>query len=1129
MFINSPPISKPVTFRDVFCGRESELLTLEGVFRRTAGGRTPFPNLVLVGGAPGTGKTALTSKLREHLLTTEEEFFWISGKFEEGQQQQLIVDSAAREQIANPGGSRSTTSSSDVSNSNGEKTDTLHPFGAIVDAFSHFCEELEEEEPETLKEVKDDILEAVGQQGGLLTDMIPSLTKIIGVQRQAGRESQNSEMKRFHLVFRNFIQALASQCRSVVLVLDDIHRADAASLELLCSLVTSTQLKHIMFLGTYRMDEVGANHRLTKWIDRVQETQRQTRAGDMHEQSMQKSNQSSNTWTTLTLPTVDLETINTFISGVLDLKPAKTRDLAHIIFAKTGGNYFYANQYLLFLRKKELLRFDYHQTCWGWDEEDVRKEAAITTTLLDFLHDKLSHCETARALLPVAACLGAKFNRETLGMVLTSLSKINALKETLQAPSSDVDLQGLLLRLCNKEGFIDNCGNKSYRFVHDKMQEVSLTLHPTSIMERIRYEVGKVLLNQFTESELNEKLFLVANLLNGGHMSLDGDIDLVAPLEISRLNLKAAEKAKRMAAFSSAATYADNALYFLTQCTQEEDESYHAMLLQICSLGAEVEGATGQTANMEMYCNKILNNQEQYSVLEQLRIQNALMDNIANVGGKMGIALERCLGILEQLGCTFPKLSIGQGIRAVSSLLKGKAKENIPAFEDIDKLPLMTEPAKLEAMRLLDRLATYAYLEANVLLFTLCTTRMARWTIRYGICEKSPAAFGLISMVMMHVLGDFEAGLAYGELAMSMTNKLQLLASQDESQRAMLTQSQSRATFVANGFVLFWAKSVQDYNDELVTGYESGMRAGDTESACWNIQIDVAIKFSAGCKLKELEKLCRMGVSTMAALQKGEAVVYTSMIWQGILNLMNFSIVEGTTKVSGSAVKEEDYLSQQGAWGSKQLPNFHDHTKTFLCAFFGDYETGAELAVERGDRFLVDSPGNHLCQTDPFYQGVCLFAAAGKDRAKRRLYRRHGQKRRTTLHTWVRKGSLDSVHRLQLLDAEQEASLRNPKGRESVKILFDLACGSATSRGFIHDAALANERYAEFLLLSADDHEEGTKRVYMAARLYSDWGATAKVESLLATHEDLSLSKLSLVTTQTTSPSTPLSRPFRNP
>jgi predicted ATPase len=49
-----------------------------------------------------------------------------------------------------------------------------------------------------------------------------------------------------------FLQAISSPDQPLVIFLDDIHWADEASLDLLKSLVTDSDNKGILFLGTYR-------------------------------------------------------------------------------------------------------------------------------------------------------------------------------------------------------------------------------------------------------------------------------------------------------------------------------------------------------------------------------------------------------------------------------------------------------------------------------------------------------------------------------------------------------------------------------------------------------------------------------------------------------------------------------------------------------------------------------------------------------------------------------------------------------------------------------------------------------------------------------------------------------------
>jgi hypothetical protein len=87
------------------------------------------------------------------------------------------------------------------------------------------------------------------------------------------------------------------------------------------------------------------------------------------------------------------------------------------------------------------------------------------------------------------------------------------------------------------------------------------------------------------------------------------------------------------------------------------------------------------------------------------------------------------------------------------------------------------------------------------------------------------------------------------------------------------------------------------------------------------------------------------------------------------------------------------------------------------------------------------------------------------------------------------------------------------KGKiQSAERLFQDAVISAARGGFVHDAALASERYGEFLLNdkpqpSELDKQEALYRFGEAIKYYSDWGAVSKVASLQKSMQTLNLWK----------------------
>ena len=82
------------------------------------------------------------------------------------------------------------------------------------------------------------------------------------------------------------------------------------------------------------------------------------------------------------------------------------RPLAELVHEKTGGNPFFAIQFLRALAEEGLLRFDSDTAAWLWDLERIRAKA-YTDNVVDLMVGKLKRLSGAtQAALQQLACLG---------------------------------------------------------------------------------------------------------------------------------------------------------------------------------------------------------------------------------------------------------------------------------------------------------------------------------------------------------------------------------------------------------------------------------------------------------------------------------------------------------------------------------------------------------------------------------------------------------------------------------------------------------------------------------------------------------------------------------------------------
>ena len=119
--------------------------------------------------------------------------------------------------------------------------------------------------------------------------------------------------------------------------------------------------------------------------------------------------------------------------------------------------------------------------------------------------------------------------------------------------------------------------------------------------------------------------------------------------------------------------------------------------------------------------------------------------------------------------------------------------------------------------------------------------------------------------------------------------------------------------------------------------------------------------------------------------------------------------------------------------------------------------------------------------------------------AKRR-YAVHARKCLDKIRSWMEKGNPNVIHYESLLEAENWAL----KGKTFVaKKHYLSATVLATRGGFIQDAAMANERFGEFLLEDMGEPEEAAYQFKQAAKLYEEWGAQAKADEIVRNHGHL--------------------------
>ena len=226
----------------------------------------------------------------------------------------------------------------------------------------------------------------VGLNGQLIVNLVPELAFIIGGQPPLPDLPPQDAQRHFQLVFGRFLGVFARAEHPLVLFLDDLQWLDAATLELMEYLLTQAQTRHLLLVGAYRDNEVGPAHPLRCTLGAIRD------AGVRVED--------------IVLAPLGLDDLSRLVADALHCGAERARPLAQLVQEKTGGNAFFAIQFLTALAEEGLLSFDPAIPAWQWDIGRIHARN-YTDNVVDLMTGKLQRLPAGtREAVQAFACLG---------------------------------------------------------------------------------------------------------------------------------------------------------------------------------------------------------------------------------------------------------------------------------------------------------------------------------------------------------------------------------------------------------------------------------------------------------------------------------------------------------------------------------------------------------------------------------------------------------------------------------------------------------------------------------------------------------------------------------------------------
>ena len=660
-------------------GRDQEIRRLNVAFEKVmADGRT---RLLLLSGYPGIGKSALANELQKQIIPTHGIF--ASGKFDQ-----------YKGNI---------------------------PFATIAQVVAGIVHEILGRSETELQMYVQSLQRELGSNGQLLIGLVPDLELLIGKQPPPPELPALEAEKRLLAVLRQFVSAVAMRGHPLVVFFDDLQWSDLNSLGVIEDLATHPDIHNLLLIGSFRDNEVTANHPLTLTMDSLR------RAGCVVDD--------------LVLTALAVDDVAVMISDTLNCPFSYAVPLAQLVWEKTAGNPFFTIQFLGALKEEGVLVFSAQDGRWHWDMTAIHNKG-FTDNVIELMLTKFQRLSPlALEGLKELACLG------------------NAVDLTLLPELHDTSSGGLNEAI--QMGFVIKVGGKSLKFAHDRVQEAAYAMIAPDQRAAMHLRIGRAMVSRLDELALGDVIFDVVDQFNRSS-------DLVTAQEerdmLWQLNLKAGQKAKAASAFAAACSYFGQAMDFLPgDAWQRHYDDTFLVYMERSS----AEFLSGHHAVADELFNAILENVRSNSDRAKVYRQRILLYQVA---GRFDAAVDAALDALLQFGIVWP--TDEQQIDDAVTLLLRSVNSHLAAT-DMDSLlnaPLVTDVDQRAVLGILGDGMPCAFF-ARPKLYRMFILTALSLTLQVGNTEESSAAYMGYAILLAGVYRDVDGAFAFAQLALSLQKR----------------------------------------------------------------------------------------------------------------------------------------------------------------------------------------------------------------------------------------------------------------------------------------------------------------------------------------------------------------------
>lgn len=378
------------------------------------------------------------------------------------------------------------------------------PYGHLRAAIGDLARQWLAEPEARLAPRRRQVEEAVRGSGPQLVSLVPELAHVLApparlpalgepgatggsvdspsqADRASDQALQTGEARhRTDVALLRLLTACAAPEEPLLLVLDDLHRADRPTIEVLQALLVSPEARHLTLVGTLRPGPE------TAWVLRA------LTADGAHT-------------TRVELSPLGSDDVAHLVAEVLGAPVEDCRGAAAAIDARARGNPLFVVQLVRQALAEHALRLDPRSRQWGLLRAPVGSPP-VDQGLLSLLSERIEClAPSARSVLCTAALLGRSLDAALIAAVA----------------GMDVPDVREILRAARPSGLLDEGPDGRLEFVHDRVQEAAAALLTAAEASAIHRAAARALLDRRAHGEDVDPFAVAHHLVVGGPETLD--------------------------------------------------------------------------------------------------------------------------------------------------------------------------------------------------------------------------------------------------------------------------------------------------------------------------------------------------------------------------------------------------------------------------------------------------------------------------------------------------------------------------------------------------------------------------------------------------------------------------------